>query len=263
LAPRQSRALRLAEAHPAAAEPLRFYAGVATLQESLVRDHPAAVRHEASFVESLDLDSLSCAAPRFLSALMPSVPARLGADLRQMEGDDPSAWRAALDAYVAELAGGGAHESPSASGDARRFTLEALLQPFAAAVASWHAAPGAPAARCPLCGDLPMLALLREEAHGARRSLVCGLCSTEWPARRIECVACGETRFDALPAFQADAWPAARIDACESCRVYMKTLDLTKDATAIPVVDDIATLTLDVWARTEGYRRLRSNLLRL
>jgi FdhE protein len=62
---------------------------------------------------------------------------------------------------------------------------------------------------------------------------------------------------------RADEFPAVRIDACESCRTYIKTIDRTADATAIPIVDDIATVTLDLWAREQGYQRLRPNLLRL
>jgi formate dehydrogenase maturation protein FdhE len=38
---------------------------------------------------------------------------------------------------------------------------------------------------------------------------------------------------------------------------------MTRDGKAVSVVDDIATLTLDVWAREKGYQRLRPNLLRL
>jgi FdhE protein len=53
------------------------------------------------------------------------------------------------------------------------------------------------------------------------------------------------------------------VDACDSCRRYVKTIDLTRDGTAVPIVDDIATLTLDLWARGQGYERLRPNLLRL
>jgi FdhE protein len=125
--------------------------------------------------------------------------------------------------------------------------------------------------------------VLRDKAHGSERSFVCGFCLTEYAAGRLGCPSCGEERFEKLAVFRADgqsdqssasaphvpvadpgsALAAARIDACDTCRVYLKTIDLTKDATAVPVVDDIATVTLDVWAREHGYTRLRSNLLRL
>ena len=80
---------------------------------------------------------------------------------------------------------------------------------------------------------------------------------------RIACPACGETGFESLPVFQAEEFPGTRIDACETCRTYLKTVDLTVTANAIPVVDDLASLPLDLWAREQGYHRIRPNLLRL
>ena len=44
---------------------------------------------------------------------------------------------------------------------------------------------------------------------------------------------------------------------------YVKTIDLTRDGLAVPVVDDLASVTLDLWARERGYQRLYPNLLRL
>ena len=44
--------------------------------------------------------------------------------------------------------------------------------------------------------------------------------------------------------------------------VYLKTVDLTKDGLAAPIVDDLATVTLDWWGARRGHR-LYPNLLRL
>ena len=119
------------------------------------------------------------------------------------------------------------------------------------------------AARCPICASAPVAAALREEGQGARRTLVCSLCFTEWDYLRIQCPACEENRFDALPVYTADAHAIARIDACDSCRTYVKTIDLTRDGLAVPTVDDLASLPLDLWARERGYQRLYPNLLRI
>lgn len=116
---------------------------------------------------------------------------------------------------------------------------------------------------CPDCGGPPVVALLREAGHGARRSHVCGACLRESPAPRLGCPACGEQNVEALPVYRTDELDPARIDACDSCRVYVKTIDLTKDGGADPIADDLASLPLDLWAHEQGYRRLRSNLLRL
>ena len=104
------------------------------------------------------------------------------------------------------------------------------------------------------------MAALREEGQGARRSLLCALCFHEWDYLRIQCPSCEENRFDALPVYTPDAPANARIDACDSCRTYIKTIDLSKDGLAVPTVDDLASLPLDLWARERGYQRLYPNL---
>jgi FdhE protein len=79
---------------------------------------------------------------------------------------------------------------------------------------------------------------------------------------RVVCPNCGEEAFDRLPVYTAEDFPHVRIDACDTCRRYLKTIDLTKNGLAVPLVDDIASLPLDLWAGERGYRRLRRNLLR-
>ena len=68
---------------------------------------------------------------------------------------------------------------------------------------------------------------------------------------------------EALPVYRADDTDPARVDACDTCGVYLKTVDLTRDGSAEPIADDLASLPLDLWAREQGYRRLRANLLQL
>ena len=109
-------------------------------------------------------------------------------------------------------------------------------------------------ARCPFCQQRPATGVLRDAGQGTRRALVCGLCFTEWTFERIVCPSCGERRFDALPVYTAEQVAGVRIDGCDSCGVYLKTIDASKDGTSVPEVDDLATLTLDLWAREHGYR---------
>ena len=115
--------------------------------------------------------------------------------------------------------------------------------------------------RCPRCAALPVAAVLREEGHGAKRSLLCALCLQEWECLRIVCPACGEQDFDKLPVYTAEQFAHVRIDACDRCHHYIKTIDLTKDGLAVPCVDDIASVSLDLWARERGYTRLKTNIL--
>jgi formate dehydrogenase maturation protein FdhE len=43
--------------------------------------------------------------------------------------------------------------------------------------------------------------------------------------------------------------------------MYLKSIDLTKTGLAVPVVDELATLPLDLWAHEHGYEKLQINLL--
>ena len=116
---------------------------------------------------------------------------------------------------------------------------------------------------CPFCERKPQVGVLRAEGYGAKRSFICSLCSAEWDYRRIICPACAEDRFDQLPVYTAGQFEHVRVEACDSCKTYIKTVDLTKDALAIPVVDELATTPLDLWAHERGYKKLESNLLGL
>ena len=51
------------------------------------------------------------------------------------------------------------------------------------------------------------------------------------------------------------------VDACDRCHRYIKTIDLSKDGLAVPCVDDIASLSLDLWARERGYTRIKNHVL--
>jgi FdhE protein len=63
-----------------------------------------------------------------------------------------------------------------------------------------------------------------------------------------------------LPSFQSEHYPAARIEACETCRRYVKSIDLTVDGRAIPEVDDLLSLSMDLWTVREGFTRLEPGL---
>jgi FdhE protein len=236
---------------------LTFYANLVELQQRVLQAHAHAVRPSSAFAESLDFESAADAMPALLTGLLPIAPQPVVEAAKGMLQAGHAEWRHLVHTYW-----GGARDGDPLSA----FLAEALLQPFAEAVAASgsvtsHGHDGDVPRTCPTCGDKPVVALLREAAHSARRSLVCGFCAREWAAPRIACVACGERDFDKLAIYRAEGLAAARVDACETCRTYVKTIDLSKDATAVPVVDDLATLTVDLWARERGYERLRRNLL--
>jgi FdhE protein len=93
--------------------------------------------------------------------------------------------------------------------------------------------------------------------------LICSFCSTEWPFPRATCPACGETRADALAVYTTPQFEHARVEVCDTCKQYLKSIDLTKDGNAVPVVDELATLPLDLWANRSEYHKLCPNLFNL
>src|SRR5262249_32909977 len=142
-----------------------------------------------------------------------------------------------------------------------QFFARVLLQPFMEHVSSRNSAPANHGtARCPACGEWPQTAALRGEGEGAKRWLVCSLCSREWEFRRIVCPGCGEKDKDQLPVYSASAFEHVRVEACDSCHTYVKAVDLTKNGLAIPCVDEIASVPLDLWAEDAGYRKLQRNI---
>jgi formate dehydrogenase accessory protein FdhE len=119
---------------------------------------------------------------------------------------------------------------------------------------------------CPLCGDHPQCAVIVEESggwlQGSPRYLVCARCGGWWAFPRAVCPSCGEDDSRLITAYVEEDLPWVRIDSCDVCRGYIKTFDLREKGAlgVIPVVDDVATLTMDVWAHEQGLSRPVSSL---
>jgi len=115
---------------------------------------------------------------------------------------------------------------------------------------------------CPFCGGAPWIAIRRgaAELEGAQRSLGCALCGEEWTVNRIRCTSCFEEDPYKLPTFQTEAYPQVRIEACETCHHYIKSIDLSTDARPIPEVDELLSLGMDVWAVEQGLMRVEPGL---
>ena len=118
---------------------------------------------------------------------------------------------------------------------------------------------------CPRCGGLPQLAVFGETGEAlltSPRKLVCSRCANEWVLSRMTCASCGETSGAKMPILSdVDLFPHLRIDACEICRRYLITVDQRKDPRAVPVVDELAALPLDLVAAERGYTKIARNLL--
>ena len=90
---------------------------------------------------------------------------------------------------------------------------------------------------------------------------MCSLCAGWWPCRRSACPHCGEADPEKLVYHTSDLIPHVRVDECQSCHAYLKTVDLRKDGMAMPLVDDIAAVELDLWSVECGLWKIRRNVL--
>ncbi|MGA8489788.1 MAG: formate dehydrogenase accessory protein FdhE [Terriglobales bacterium] len=260
---RIQRADELTITHPFAAEVLRFYKGIATLQKELyayvgnARGDGSGRKLAGLFDESLDLHLLLPKFPEFLFRLgsfSPAPVAESAANLRTQP--------AARCEDLLTFHWGNAVES-LASHEAEALLAWIFLQPYAELLADrGEREPGSDSiALCPFCGGKPLVGALRPEGDGGKRFLICALCSTEWAFRRILCPSCGEESVDKLAVYTASEFNHVRVEGCDSCQHYIKTVDLTKNGLAVPVVDELATIPLNLWAQEHGYTKLRSNLL--
>jgi FdhE protein len=155
----------------------------------------------------------------------------------------------------------------------RRFFAKAILQPYAQWLVDAGITPAdRPLAtaenRCPKCGGMPQLAILESSSSsmsgdGSGRRLQCAMCLSAWPFRRILCPWCGEADEHRLAYFESPELEYQRVEACESCRHYLKTIDLGRLGFAVPLVDEVAGAALDLWACEHGYEKIELNLVGL
>jgi len=117
---------------------------------------------------------------------------------------------------------------------------------------------------CPRCGWPPQVAVLRDEPGSpGRRYLVCALCASARPFPRVRCPSCGETDSERLHLHEIESWPHLRIEECGSCRAYLKAVDLRRDGGAVPIVEDLASPELDLWAQERDLWKICRNLVGL
>jgi FdhE protein len=118
---------------------------------------------------------------------------------------------------------------------------------------------------CPRCGGRPQLSYLVESGEPlvtVPRHLLCSRCGGSWIHERTACPACGERSTAKLSIFADDErLPALRADACETCRRYLITVDGRKDPAAVPIVDELVALPLDLHARERGFAKIVPNLM--
>jgi FdhE protein len=106
---------------------------------------------------------------------------------------------------------------------------------------------------CPICGKEPKIGEIREDEDG-KRYLFCHQCGFKWYFHRIKCPFCGNDEQHSLAYFEVEGEERYRVDVCNKCRRYIKTVELPKSSEEPNMdVEDIATLHLDMIAYDEGY----------
>jgi FdhE protein len=113
---------------------------------------------------------------------------------------------------------------------------------------------------CPVCGDHPEMAALQDDT--GKRILICPSCATEWSFQRTQCPFCENQDQQQLSYLFVENDDRYRIEICDKCQHYLKTIDLRKvTPNVIPNVindidyeiENIVTLHLDIIARDKGY----------
>ena len=255
---RIQRAIDLAEEHPGTAEVLAFYGRILDFQKTLydeICSRPVIAPDIASpFREQLDVDTATKHLPALLSVVQRSGPSKLAQEAGKVGSTTtPEQRRQMLHDFLAD----GNDAGPGS------WFARVLFQPQAEYLAASPAAApaGSSGPVCPVCEARPQVTVLHPEGHGAKRSLVCSFCLTEWEFLRILCPVCGEEDHAKLPRYAAGGGRVVRVEACDTCKYYLKGVDMTVDGLAVPLVDEIATLPLDLWAAEQGYTKISLNLM--
>jgi len=108
---------------------------------------------------------------------------------------------------------------------------------------------------CPVCGNSPSLAKFSNDEEG-KRYLWCSRCEFEWTFPRTTCTFCKNTDHTKLRFLTTNFRKELRIDVCEVCKGYIKTIDERKgdqEKKTDFFKENIASLYLDILAEDKGY----------
>jgi FdhE protein len=251
------RAGQLAADNGVAAPLLAFYTRLLRSQKTIYDS--LNVRRPSGDLDG-DIAFLAEGRSALLREVAESGPDLLAADARALLEADDSTIASLLFAYWL---------APSS----RQFFAKAILQPYAQWLADAGVTPVGRTGphvsnRCPFCGGVPQLSFLESvsaatSADGGGRRLLCAVCLSTWSFRRVLCPGCGEQDEKKLAYFHTAVLDCVRVDACDSCHHYLKTVDLTRLGLADPLVDEVAAAPLDLWAREHGYEKIELNLVGL
>jgi formate dehydrogenase accessory protein FdhE len=250
------RADHLAAEPSGSQELLAFYAELLRAQ----REIDESLRGRRDWLPSgdleIDLPALQPAMSGFLESVALHGPESLAEEAQGLIAAEPGMMAAKLLDYWRD---------PTDT----QFFAKSILQPYTRWLAETTTTPvGRELAggerSCPFCGGRPQLSFLQSKESGAEsgnRDLLCASCLCSWEFRRVVCANCGEERPSKLGYFHSPEFDHIRIEACDTCRNYLKGIDLTRFGLAVPLVDEIYGAPLDLWAREHGYTKIELNLV--
>jgi hypothetical protein len=233
--------------YPFAAEILTFYERVSTVagrdrrRLRIVLEERGS-RSERRLRDSMDVDVVLPQVKDALARILPASPAPLETFLAGLLERSSENWAVRLQQYV---------DSGGPRPGAALIPWKNWWPGFYSIPMQrcWHpgSAPGRPVLAgmgVHGCDARPVLGILRPEETARSDFLQCSFCATEWESRRIYCAFCGEDREPSLPVYVAEKFPHIRVEACDTCRRCLRTVDLTRDGNAVPEVDDLAAIPL-------------------
>jgi hypothetical protein len=269
--PRRRRAEVLRERQPFAAEVLGLYLALLDVWEAAWQD----AREQRPRPAALPDWAAARVVPRVVEATARAGPELLAGATHELLADG-----AVAGPLAAWLAG---EELPPVQRYLARAALRGPLQaldPDAACAADPSPRGGR---RCPRCGGPPQLSFRTHSSEtlvSGRRRLACARCGAGWGYTGSACASCGETagtrrtvyaerrarpavgRQQPAPAGDGGPmFPHLRIEGCESCKRYLIDVDLSHDAGAVPEVDELAALPLDLHAAELGLAKVTPNLM--
>ena len=237
-------------------ELLNFYAHLLRAQKDLYQFLRCRKNWLPSGRLEHDLAIVSQALPGFLSVIEAHGPPSLAAEARELLETQSKVLAERLMSYWLDASD-------------IQFFEKAFLQPYLRWVAKSGAKPvgrevSVDERHCPFCGGNPQVSFLQNKettAESGNRDLICATCLLSWEFRRVVCANCGEERPSKLGYFHSPEFDHVRIEACDTCKHYLKGIDLTRVGFAAPIVDEIDAAPLDLWAREHGYSKIELNLV--
>ncbi len=112
--------------------------------------------------------------------------------------------------------------------------------------------------KCPVCSARPSIAWIGEDG---RRRVSCSYCGTSGFAGRTGCLICLTVDAAKQNILAFDQEEGFKINTCDLCLSYVKTVDAGMLARMTPDIADLVSLPLDVVVQEKGYARRSPNPL--